>query len=657
MTIVFVILAVVSLGLFVAAFLKSKRLEKLVTDKDGQIAVATQEAERARQHYESEAARVFNEAQASLTSAQQLVDQQLEALKQESERVRQHYETEARRAQSEADTALSKALKELEPLQKYEKLRDAEAEAQRELAEALKEATSLRSEAKALLEQSREEAADERSAAIQKAKEIREQADARLTQAIRDAGRIAAEAEKRAEQIGGDAYVALRDKQLLEQAAEAMRNVIEGYGDRYLVPTHSILDDFAERFGYDEAGKALKSARDQSRRMVEQGEAAACDYVEAERRKTAIQFVIHAFNGGVDAILTRVVKNENYGTLEQKIRDAFSIVNKDGGAFRNARILPAYLDARLAELKWAAKVQDLAVRLRDEQRAIRDEMRDEALAKKAQEEAARDKELQRVAVEEAEKRFAQAQAEQKAQQEQQLAEARQRGTAAVEEAEKRHASETAEMNAQHERQLAEERQKLLDATTRELTIAQRQREGSIYIISNEGSFGPGVYKIGFTRNDVEERVDDLYNASVPFEFDIHAVIRTKNAAAFEYKFHRQFLATRWNKKNLHKEFFRVSLEEIHQEVEKLKQQGEDCELEWRKTEAGRVAEWQESRDIENDSQWKDKWLKFEQAAADERWLNRERRLAGRRDWDALRPSALEEPEVDADDQPTSGGST
>jgi hypothetical protein len=116
---------------------------------------------------------------------------------------------------------------------------------------------------------------------------------------------------------------------------------------------------------------------------------------------------------------------------------------------------------------------------------------------------------------------------------------------------------------------------------------------------------------------------------VPFEFDIHAIIKTKNAAAFEYKFHRQFLANRWNKKNLQKEFFRVSLEEIHQEVEKLKQQGEDCELKWIETEAGRVAEWQESRDIENDLQRKARWLKNEQASADERWQIRERRLARR----------------------------
>ena len=603
------------------------------------------EANKAADH---KIAAIQEEVQASVVEAQKLIDQQFAEIQQESERVRQHYEAEARKIQEAANATVSKTIKDFEPLRKYETLQEGEAEAQRQLADALKEATNLRAEAQTLLEQAKNASADERAAANEKAKDIRDQADARLTQAIRDAGRIVAEAEKRAGQIGGDAYVALREKQMLEQAAEAMRNVIEGYGDRYLVPTHSILDDFAEKFGYDEAGKALKSAREQSRRMVEQGEAATCDYVEAERRRTAIQFVIHAFNGGVDAILTRVVKNENYGTLEQKLRDAFSIVNKDGSAFRNARILPAYLDARLAELKWAAKVQDLALRLRDEQRAIRDEMRDEALAKKAQEEAARDKELQRVAVEEAEKRFAQAQAEQKEQHEKQLAEAHQKGTLAVEEAERRHAYETAELNSQHERQLAEERQKLVDATQREQAISQRTREGSIYIISNEGSFGPGVYKIGFTRNDVEERVGDLYNASVPFEFDIHAVIKTKNAPAFEYKFHRQFLAKRWNKKNLHKEFFRVSLEEIHQEVEKLKQQGEDCELEWRTTEAGRVAEWQESRDIESDSQRRDRWLKFEQALADERWQKRERRLA-RGGVDTSMLSVSDTTETDADD--------
>ncbi len=126
-----------------------------------------------------------------------------------------------------------------------------------------------------------------------------------------------AEGEKRAEQMAGDAYTALRDKQLLENAAAAMRNIVEGYGDRYVIPTHSLLDELAVEFGYDAAGQSLKSSRDQSRRMVEQGEAAACDYVEANRRETAIRFVIDAFNGRVDAILSTFKSDDNYGTLEQ----------------------------------------------------------------------------------------------------------------------------------------------------------------------------------------------------------------------------------------------------------------------------------------------------------------------------------------------------
>src|SRR5204863_4805514 len=111
-------------------------------------------------------------------------------------------------------------------------------------------------------------------------------------------------------------------------------------------------------------------------------------------------------------------KNCNYGTLEQVIRDAFSLVNLNGQAFRNARILPSYLDARLAELKWAVVVQELARKQREEQRFLKERLRDEEKARREYEEkirqAAKEEELKRQAVEEAEKKFAGATAEQKA---------------------------------------------------------------------------------------------------------------------------------------------------------------------------------------------------------------------------------------------------
>jgi len=512
MTILFAIIAVVCIGLLIAAMLYNKKLE-------GQVAAANQESERLRQHYELETQRVYREAQAAVIEAQKQIDQQFAEVKQESERIRQHYESETRKSQEAADALVAKTVTDFEPLRKFEKFRDAEAEAQRQLDDALKEATSLRAEAQSLMTQAKIAANDERAQAVQRAKALRDQADALLNQATRDAGRIMAEAEKRAEQIGGDAYRALREKELLEQAAEAMRNIIEGYGDRYLIPSHSLLDDLSVEFGYASAGASLKSALDLSRRMVEQGEAATCDYVEAERRKTAIQFVIHAFNGDVASILAGV-KSDNYGTLAQEIRDAFSTINKDGGAFRNARILPAYLDARLTELKWAVVVQEMARQRQEQQRVEREKMRDEALAKREQAEKLREaeklEELKKLAFEEnerelaeAKKKLAEAAAEDRVKWEQRVSELEQRYQGASED--------------------------LAVATEQKLQISQLTKVGSVYILSNEGSFGPGVYKIGETQRDAEVRVYELGGASVPFEFDIHAVIKTEASRELEHK--------------------------------------------------------------------------------------------------------------------------
>jgi len=73
---------------------------------------------------------------------------------------------------------------------------------------------------------------------------------------------------------------------------------VDGYGDRYIIPTRSLLYELAADFGHTEARRALAAARDHSRRMVEQGQAAMCDYAEENRRTTAIRFL-------VDAILSR----------------------------------------------------------------------------------------------------------------------------------------------------------------------------------------------------------------------------------------------------------------------------------------------------------------------------------------------------------------
>ena len=90
-----------------------------------------------------------------------------------------------------------------------------------------------------------------------------------------------------------------------------------------------------------------------------------------------------------------------------------------------------------------------------------------------------------------------------------------------------------------------------------------KRAGFVYIISNIGSFGEGVYKIGMTRRlDPMERVYELGDASVPFNFDVHAMIFTEDAPALESALHREFEDRKLNMVNQRREFFRVSLDEI-----------------------------------------------------------------------------------------------
>ncbi len=89
------------------------------------------------------------------------------------------------------------------------------------------------------------------------------------------------------------------------------------------------------------------------------------------------------------------------------------------------------------------------------------------------------------------------------------------------------------------------------------------KAGYVYVISNLGSLGEHVYKIGMTRRlEPLERIDELSDASVPFEFDVHALIFSENAPALEAKIHEHFYKSRINKLNDRKEFFRADIHEI-----------------------------------------------------------------------------------------------
>lgn len=97
----------------------------------------------------------------------------------------------------------------------------------------------------------------------------------------------------------------------------------------------------------------------------------------------------------------------------------------------------------------------------------------------------------------------------------------------------------------------------------EIINLQNGKAGNVYIISNLGSFGNEVFKIGMTRRlDPQDRINELGNASVPFRFDVHSFIFSEDAPALETELHKRLNNRRVNKVNLRKEFFRVSIDEL-----------------------------------------------------------------------------------------------
>ncbi len=522
--IVVVLTLVIAVGVLAVAIVRSrKRAQELRSELDGTVArIKEAQAENSR----------LTASLSQATQSAQALQSQLDSATAQANTLQTENQRLARwKAVEDADAKAAQLIQEAQAV-----MQSAQADAAAILEDAQRKAAVLTAEADAAAGKVEGEAREQ-------AKALKEQAKSVLDRATVQARAVIEEADKRAQEIAGSAYEAMNKADLYERTVRAMKNIIEGYGDKYLIPSRSLLDGLAESFGHTEAGQALKAARERSAAMVENRTAATCKYVEENRRDTAIEFVMDAFNGKVDSVLSRV-KHNNAGTLAQEIKDAFTLVNYNGRAFREAQITQEYLAARLEELKWAAIVQQLLLNEREEQRRIKEQIREEEKARREYErairEAERDEEALRKAMEKAEQKIAEATAEQRTRYETQLAEL----TAKLREAE--------------------------ELSQRAKSMAEQTKRGHVYIISNIGSFGEHVYKIGLTRRLVPlDRIRELGDSSVPFDFDVHAMIFSEDAPALEAQLHNHFLMMQMNKVNYRKEFFRVDLAHVREEVTKL----------------------------------------------------------------------------------------
>jgi len=144
----------------------------------------------------------------------------------------------------------------------------------------------------------------------------------------------------------------------------------------------------------------------------------------------------------------------------------------------------------------------------------------------------------------------------------------QREQAAIQAALERALREAAD---EHSAEVEHLRAKLREAeekSQRAMSRAQMTKSGHVYVISNIGSFGEGVFKIGMTRRlEPDERISELSSASVPFPYDVHMMVSCDDAPSLENALHRELHRQRLNKVNFRKEFFRVDLESIRKIVE------------------------------------------------------------------------------------------
>lgn len=251
------------------------------------------------------------------------------------------------------------------------------------------------------------------------------------------------------------------------------------------------------------------------------------------------KLMLRAFNGECDGFIADVDWN-NVLKMEDRIQKSYEAINKIYDK-QGIYIAQSYKTLKIEELRLAYEYKLKKHDEKEEQRAIREQMREEEKARR-----------------EIESAMLKAQKEEEVYQKA-LAKARQEVQ-----------SVEGEKQIKLQKKITELEARVAEAEAnkeRAMSMAQQTKRGHVYVISNIGSFGENVYKIGMTRRlDPMDRIRELGDASVPFPFDVHAIIFSEDAPSLETQLHKIFDAKRVNLINPRKEFYNVTLEEIEEVV-------------------------------------------------------------------------------------------
>jgi hypothetical protein len=303
--------------------------------------------------------------------------------------------------------------------------------------------------------------------------------------------------------------------------------------------------DFASSTDYKDA---LMRVRAEQKDMIKSDSAASGSTTwtvngsEAKGKKLVNdtkKLLLRAFNSECDDAVEHV-KFNNFDAAKKKIEVCASTISKLGKTM-NIQISPVYINLKIQELQLAHEFRLKKQEEKDRLRELRAEERERAKLEKEIEEARKKVEKEQAHYTNALLSITK-----------QLASASEEDRAALE-------AKKVELEAQL---------KELDKSLEQIDYrAANQKAGYVYIISNIGAFGENVYKIGMTRRlEPMDRVDELGDASVPFNFDVHALIFSEDAPALEAALHRAFEDRKVNMVNTRREFFNVSIDEIKKVV-------------------------------------------------------------------------------------------
>ncbi len=348
----------------------------------------------------------------------------------------------------------------------------------------------------------------------------------------------------------------------LEQEATRLRSDIETVRSIY-AEKRVLLDQleqqvaiYDERLAFAELGvyephfdftdsEAYKTkileVRDRQKSMISSKQAALCptDWsVEGSKAKGATminrqtRLTMRAFNNECEAAIANVRWN-NAVAMEKRVLSAAAAINKENTSL-NLTLNDRYVALKIEELRLTHEYREQLKQEKEERAELARAEREEKKLLVEAEAAEREEAKYQAMLEKARK----------------------------------------ESDSEGNRRRIEELEAALAAahaaSERARAMAEMTRSGYVYIISNVGSFGEDVVKIGLTRRlDPDDRIRELGDASVPFGFDIHAMIYSDAAPTLEGALHKEFAERRINMSNFRKEFFRVSLDEVEAAVARL----------------------------------------------------------------------------------------